>query len=151
MLKRMENTEQISQVILLFPVFERTMETTSGKKWLPITRILSKSVVKSTKFIEMLPPSVKKTLIDFRTTSKRPLSIESKAALSAGISSLVTANGLKNMTKIAADLSKIGHHSHLKDVVIKFKDRLTFYYGASNAWTPLPFYTGFKKQFPYHA
>lgn len=147
MLKRMENTDNIKQVILLFPVFERTMETTSGKFWVPMTQLLQTPAVKTTKLVEMLPQSVKKSLIDF-IAHQRKFSSSSKASLVTGVSSLVTPNGLRNMSQIARDLAKIGSIGELENVINEHKNKMTFYYGANDQWTPLKFYIEMKQRFP---
>ena len=150
MLDRLQREEEsrIKQVVFLFPVFERTMETKSGRKWVALTQFLQKPVIKTTKLVEMLPPSVKRSLVDC-IASRRRFSIDSKRSLSNGVDSLVTPNGLQNMSQIARDLSKIGSLSgDLEDVIHHFHDKLTFYYGASDLWTPLSFYQEMKQRFP---
>ena len=149
MLERLdpEEAERIRQIILLFPVFERTMETQSGRKWVPLTQFLQRPVIRTTKLVELLPQSVKKSLIDFIAHQRR-FSNDSKKSLSNGIDSLVTPNGLRNMSQIAKDLSKIGRIGDLENVIEIFSDRLTFYYGASDLWTPLSFYEEMKTRFP---
>jgi len=149
MLDRLQREEEsrVKQVVFLFPVFERTMETKSGRKWVPLTQFLHKPVIKTTKLVEMLPPSVKRSLVDC-IASRRRFSITSKRSLSNGVDSLVTTNGLRNMSQIARDLSKIGSLGDLEGVIRHFRDKLTFYYGASDLWTPLSFYQEMKQRFP---
>ena len=144
---RDDESKRIKQVIFLFPVFERTMETQSGRKWVPITQLLENSVVRTTKLIERLPPNVKTQLVQLIAT-KRKFSKSSEKSLSSGIASLVTPNGLRNMSQIARDLSKIGKIENLETVIKKFSDKLTFYYGASDLWTPLSFYQEMRTRFP---
>uniref|UniRef100_A0A7M5VE20 Lipid droplet-associated hydrolase n=2 Tax=Clytia hemisphaerica TaxID=252671 RepID=A0A7M5VE20_9CNID len=149
MLERLDSEEadRVKQIILLFPVFERTMETQSGRKWVPLTQFLQRPVIRTTKLVELLPQTVKKSLIDFIAHQRR-FSNDSKKSLSNGIDSLVTPNGLRNMSQIAKDLSKIGRIGDLENVIETFSERLTFYYGASDLWTPLSFYEEMKTRFP---
>lgn len=147
MLNQMTDTSQILLAVLLFPVFERTMETTSGRFWVPMTQIMKNPLVTTTSVMERLPPFVKKTLID-ALASRRKCSCGSVDAITEGIKSVISPNGLRNIAQIAKDLSKIGHHNLLKDVIKDHADKLTFYYGASDAWTPLSFYADMKKTFP---
>ena len=149
MMQRLQDaeTKRIKQLLLLFPVFERTMETQSGRKWVPITQLLENTVVRTTKLIERLPPNVKNHLVQF-IASKRKFSETSKKSLTTGVASLVTPNGLRNMSQIARDLSKIGHCENLENSINQFGAKLTFYYGASDLWTPLSFYRDMKTRFP---
>ena len=142
-----DETKRIKQIVLLFPVFERTMETQSGRKWVPITQLLENSVVRTTKLIERLPPNVKTQLVQLIAT-KRKFSKTSKKSLASGIASLVTPNGLRNMSQIARDLSKIGKIENLENVITESGEKLTFYYGAGDLWTPLSFYQEMRTRFP---
>ena len=148
MLQKMGDAEmsRVHQVILLFPVFERTMETSGGKLWVPLTQLLEKPTAGIS---ELMSVSVKERLIKF-IASQRKCSVNSTKSLVQGIRSLMSASGIKNMAKIANDLSKIGELGDLHGVIDRIRSKVTFYYGSCDPWTPVGFYEQMKVDFPEH-
>lgn len=144
MLKKEEFAQRVCLSVLLFPVIERTMETSSGKLWVPLTQNLC---TPTAHLAEVLPTAAKNKLADM-VAARRKISRRSRSSFSSGVQPLISANGLKNMTRVAKDLSKIGKLSSLRSAIKRNSEKLVFYYGASDNWTPLSFYTEMKDNFP---
>lgn len=130
---------------MLFPVIERTMETPCGKFWVPLTQTLCGPTAS---IAERLSDSTKEKIAD-AAASRRKISRHSRRSFSHGVQPLFSATGLKNMTRIAKDLSKIGKISgSIKGTIKANRDKLVFYYGANDDWAPLSFYKDMKVTFP---
>jgi len=142
-IERMKITNQLTHVVLMFPVFERTMESDIGAKSVGRVKLLFTPML----MVNMIPKSVTTSVVDF-IAKKRDLSGEDKHSLSTAIHSIVDPNTLRNIHQIADDLSKIGILDNLKDVIESNVKNITFYYGAHDGWTPNHFIEDMRKRFP---
>lgn len=134
--------EKITKGIFLFPTIERMATSPNGRFATPVSNYLSWPMVAMSWGLSLLPHVMKKWLVSW-WFSKRNVHENSKCA----VLELITANSMRNMLYMAADEMEKVDETPVK-LISDHIDKLIFYYGSSDSWTPRNYYNEMVERFP---
>ena len=145
LLQRISKEYNIVRVILLFPVFERTMETTKGKKFVPRFQNFRHSLIRTGHVIENLPNILRESIYSI---AEQRYKADNANAMKKAMKALLTPTCARNIAQMLDDLSQFGDHSKFSNIFKDFGERLTLYYGSDDAWTPLTYGKRLSENYP---
>ena len=146
LLQRISHECNFVKIILMFPVFERTMETEKGKTFIPRLSNFRNSLIRTGHFIERLPKSIRQSLIS--VISEKRYTVDNTGSLKKAMKALLTHNCARNIIQMLDDLSKFGDSSKFSNVFAKYGNKLTVYYGQDDAWAPVSYAKRLSEKFP---
>ena len=150
LLKILENEEinqRVTKGILLFPTIENLKQTPNGRFWDPFSYYLRIPFALTAYLVSFMPMWVKRMAVDWRTKWKGRILHPS---LLEACLHCVSFTAINNALYMAESEFKLVNEldDRIKSVIEKNLGKLTFYYGATDQWTPREFYTNMKAQYP---
>jgi len=146
LLQRLRSKYNVVKIVLLFPVFERPMETHKGKKFIPRFRRFRSLLIRSGLVIEKLPRPLRKTIISI--TQKQYDKMDNSESMKKALKSLLTYNCVRNISQMLDDISKFGDNSQFSNIFMEYGSKMTLYYGATDDWTPLSYCQQLSESYP---
>ena len=146
LLQRLSEEYNFVRIILMFPVFERTMETSKGTTFIPRLRNFRNSLIRTGHVIQNLPGPIRQSIIS--VISEKRYTVDDTGSIKSALKALLTPNCARNIVQMLDDLSKFGDNSKFTDIFTRYGKKLTLYYGEDDAWAPVRYATRLSEKFP---
>ncbi|KAI1730659.1 lipid-droplet associated hydrolase domain-containing protein [Ditylenchus destructor] len=134
-----EENYEVSGCYALFPAVERMAETPNGRRIRPILLdnhdFLARTMIC---WLDYIPKSVKRWLCQWHLGQNSPSCVVAAAV------ELLSTNVIRNVAHMARNELDVVHGFDASLIPNEYKDRIIFYYGSNDGWSPLEWTDGMK-------